>query len=370
MKIVVFGLSISSAWGNGHATLLRGLFRALHDQGHTVAFFERDTHYYSAHRDASSFPFVDLILYNDWNEILHRAERQVGVSDAAIVTSYCPDGVAASRLVTQSNCERTVFYDMDTPVTLHRLQKGEHVAYLPPEGLSGFDLVLSYTGGDALGELRTKLHARCVAPLYGWVDPAIHHPAPPVEEFRADLSYLGTYAADRQPALEELLMKPARALPEHSFIVAGAMFPPLSDKTENVSQLDHIAPDRHPAFFSSSRLTLNITRASMAAMGFCPSGRIFEASACGTPVLSDWWNGLDAFFTPGEEILVARSITDSCHAVLQDPGLVNRVGARARQRTLDCHTADIRARQLIQAIENPVDQSVTQTNEVLIYEEA
>ena len=217
MNIVVFGLSISSAWGNGHATLLRGLFRALHSQGHEVHFFERDTHYYAAHRDADHFLFAHLHLYSNWADVLPKAKDCLDNADSAIVTSYCPDGVRASRLVTDVRVRRTIFYDMDTPVTLSRLDRGECVEYLPPEGLGAFDLVLSYTGGEPLRRLRDELHARCVAPLYGWADPNSYYRVDPVPEFEADLSYLGTYAADRQAMLEELLMRPAWSCPTTAF---------------------------------------------------------------------------------------------------------------------------------------------------------
>jgi spore maturation protein CgeB len=370
MKITVFGLSISSAWGNGHATLLRGLFRALHGMGHEVHFFEHDVPYYAAHRDASFFPFADVHLYPDWPAVLREARFHTESADAAIVTSYCPDGVNASRLVTEAHLPRTIFYDMDTPVTFQRLEKGENVGYLPPEGLGAFDLVLSYTGGDALAQLRHRLQARSVAALYGWVDPEIHHPARPVDEFQADLSYLGTYSSDRQSKVEQLLLKPAVTLPNRKFLLVGAMFPELPNRPSNLKQMDHLTPDRHSAFFSSSRLTLNVTRASMAAMGYCPSGRLFEAAACGTPVVSDWWTGLDEFFEPGEEILIAQSSSDSVQAVLEDPAALSRIGARAKERALDCHTSQIRARQLIELIEDPMDQAIDLQTNVAVYEGA
>jgi spore maturation protein CgeB len=196
-----------------------------------------------------------------------------------------------------------------------------------------------------------------VAPLYGWADPNSYYPVDPVPEFEADLSYLGTYAADRQVMLEELLMRPACALPDHRFLIAGAMFPQSQNRPANVTQLDHVPPQQHRAFFCSTSLSLNVTRGSMAAMGYCPSGRLFEAGACGTPILSDWWTGLDEFFQPGEEILIATSCAESIRLIISDPGALKRIGSRARQRVLDCHTTEIRARQLIDLIESPVNQN-------------
>ncbi len=357
MNIVIFGLSISSAWGNGHATLWRGLLRALHNRGHRIHFFELDTPYYASHRDAVSFPFAELHLYSDWAQNLGQAQEQLSRADAGIVTSYCPDGIAACELVLDSGLDRTMFYDMDTPVTLSRLAKGESVAYIPAAGLADFDLVLSYTGGQALEQLRDRLGARCVATLYGWVDPHVYYPVEASTKFAADLSYLGTYSADRQAALQELLIEPARLLKQRHFVIGGAMYSDAQTWPENVKYFDHVSPQQHAAFYSSSPLTLNVTRGSMAAMGYCPSGRLFEAAACGTAVLSDWWMGLDTFFEPGEEILIASSGAEAAAAIQKDRAQLEQIGSRARQRALDCHTAEIRAQRLIELIESPRDEA-------------
>jgi spore maturation protein CgeB len=356
VKIVIFGLSVSSAWGNGHATLLRGLFRALNNLGHEVHFFERDTPYYAAHRDAESLPFARLHYYTDWSENLGRVKLELSTAEVAIVTSYCPDGIAACDLVLNSNLPRTAFYDMDTPVTLSRLERGETVEYMPEQGLAGFDLVLSYTGGQALDQLRHQLGARCASTLYGWVDPQLHYRVDPSSRFAADLSYLGTYSPDRQAALEELLIEPARAMENLHFLIAGAMYPSPEAWPRNIRHFGHVAPPEHASFYSSSPLTLNVTRALMASMGYCPSGRLFEAAACGTAILSDSWAGLELFFQPGEEILIARSTRDAVSAISKDPGCLRQIGLRARERALDCHTAEIRARRLSSLLETPHEE--------------
>jgi spore maturation protein CgeB len=351
MKIVVFGLTISSSWGNGHATLWRGLCRALARQRHHVTFFERDAAYYAAARDYWEIPNGELVLYDEWDSVRHRAEKDVADADVAIVTSYCPDGIEATRILFASRRALRVFYDLDTPVTLSRLQRGEPLSYLGPEGLRDFDLVLSFTGGGALDALRSQLGARCVAPLYGHVDPDVHRPAGAAERYRADLSYLGTYAADRQNALEDLLVDPARHRPERRFLVGGAQYPADFPWADNIYFVRHLPPSEHATFFASSRLTLNITRQEMAGMGWCPSGRLFEAAACGAAVLSDSWAGLDAFFEPGREILVARNGADSLAAIDRDDADLKAIGAAARERVLDEHTSDIRTRQMLAAFE-------------------
>jgi spore maturation protein CgeB len=353
MKLVIFGLTISSSWGNGHATLWRGLCRALAKSGHRIVFFEKDVPYYAINRDlrdSGDLPGTDLRLYASWEEALPAARREIADADAAMVTSYCPDGVAASELVLSADGPLAVFYDLDTPVTLARLKAGEGVPYLPAAGLGGFDLVLSYTGGRALDELRERLGARRVAPLYGSVDPQVHRPAAPVPSFQGDFSYLGTYAADRQEALERLFLEPARRLPEKRFVIGGAQYPVDFPWGSNVWFVRHLPPADHPAFYAASPLTLNVTRAAMAMMGYCPSGRLFEAAACGTAVLSDAWEGLDRFFEPGREIFTAGS-TEEVFEILSLPRQeIDRVAHAARERTLAEHTAERRAAEMVEML--------------------
>ena len=210
MKVVVFGLTVSSSWGNGHATLWRGLLKALIRRGHEVVFFERDTDYYRDNRDLHALDGGALVFYPDWAAVAARAAREIAEADVALVTSYCPDALAAGRAVLDGPRALRVFYDLDTPVTLAALDGAARPAYVGPDGFAGYDLVLSYTGGPALDALATRLGARRVAPLYGHVDPELHRPVPRDARFAADLSYLGTYAADRQAALDALFIQPAR----------------------------------------------------------------------------------------------------------------------------------------------------------------
>ncbi|HZH26348.1 MAG TPA: glycosyltransferase [Azospirillaceae bacterium] len=343
MKLAVFGLAVSSSWGNGHATLWRGLIRAMARRGHRVVFFERDQPWYADTRDTTELPGGTLVLYRDWEEVRARAGRELADADCAMVTSFCPDGVAATRLMGDANVPVRAFYDLDTPVTLAKLAAGETLPWIGPEGLGLFDLVLSYTGGAALDALRDRLGARDPVPLYGWADPEVHRPVPAVERFRADLSYLGTYAADRQAGVEALFVEPARRRPGRRFTLAGAMYPADFPWTDNIWFVRHLPPEEHAAFLSSSRLTLNVTREAMAAMGWCPSGRLFEAAAAGVPVVSDVWEGLDTFFRFGTEILPARTTADVLHALELSGAELSRIAAAAQARTLAEHTADRRA---------------------------
>ena len=350
MKIVVFGLTISSSWGNGHATLWRGLCRALAARGHQVTFFERDVPYYAAHRDAVNPPGCDLRLYSEWDDVLGDAKRALSHADVAMVTSYCPDAQSAADVVLASTSALRTFYDLDTGVTLARLKAGEYVPYLPAAGLGDFDLVLSYTGGRALDELRDRLGARRVAPLYGSVDPDAHCQVDASAMLRAHLSYLGTYASDRQRRLEELFVEPARRRPGRRFVIGGSQYPADFPWTTNIYYVWHTPPPAHPAFYCSSAITLNVTRGPMAEMGYCPSGRLFEAAACGTPILSDTWEGLEQFFEPGREILIAQTTDEALDAIDRPPDELVRIGAAARARVLAQHTAACRAEEIERAV--------------------
>jgi len=348
MKIVVFGLAISSSWGNGHATLWRGLFRAMVKRGHRPVFFERDTDYYRAHRDMVEMEGVALHIYSNWDSVVELAAQELGTADVGMVTSYCPDAIAASELVLESRAPVHCFYDLDTPVTLAALDRGERVPYVPEAGLGGFDLVLSYTGGTALDQLKNRLGARRVAPLYGSVDPEIHRPVQCAREF--DISYMGTFAEDRQQALQDLFIEPARRLPEYKFLLGGAQYGPDFPWTQNMYFKQHLPPAEHSGFYCSSNLTLNVTRRAMKQMGYCPSGRLFEAAACGVPILTDLWEGIEDFFVPGEEVLTAANSGEAMQAIALGESRLRSVAKAARERTMEHHTAECRVQQLEQVI--------------------
>jgi spore maturation protein CgeB len=351
VKIVIFGLTISSSWGNGHATLWRGLCKALIRMGHDIVFYERDVPYYADMRDLDHIPGGRLELYSDWNDVRPRACADVGDADVAMTTSYCPDSVAANDIVLAQARALRVFYDLDTPVTLARLTAGECVSYIGPSGFCDFDLVLSYSGGRALEEFRVRLGARQVAPLYGHVDPDLHRPSRPLSHYQADLSYLGTYSEDRQQALGELLLLPAQLRPGRKFLIGGAQYPHSFPWHSNIFFVRHLPPSEHPAFFCSSRLTLNVTRPAMAEMGWCPSGRLFEAAACGAPIVSDGWEGLDNFFRPDEEIILAKSAEDVIAALETSDQQLRAMAARARDRAIEEHSSSRRAAELVQLLE-------------------
>jgi spore maturation protein CgeB len=350
MKLCIFGLTISSSWGNGHATPYRAIIRALDRLGHEVHFFENDVPYYSSRRDFDSCDYCRLTLYPDWDSVREQALSIAADADVVITASYLPQGRRINEDVLELARPLRVFYDLDTPVTLQALRQGE-VDYLSRTQLPEFDLVLSFTGGAALAELERDYGARMARPLYGCVDPDIYHRVEPGADFRCDLSYMGTYSPGRQARLDELFLEPSRRHPEKQFLLAGPLYPWQWQWPENVRRKEHVAPAEHARFYSSSRITLNLTRSEMAANGWCPSGRFFEAAACATPLMTDAWEGLDAFFDPRHELRVVYRADDVEEALRMPDVDLQSMAARARQRTLDEHTGQVRARQLLNYLE-------------------
>lgn len=342
-RLVVFGLSLSSSWGNGHATTYRALLQALAARGHDIMFLERDVPWYANNRDLSDPAYCRLEFYSDLAD-LDRWRRTIATADAVIVGSYVPEGVAVGRFVQSTAKGVTGFYDIDTPVTLAKLERGDH-EYLSQEIIPGYDLYLSFTGGPTLDHLEHRYGAPMARPLYCSVDPAAYTPLDVAERWH--LSYLGTYSPDRQPTLDRLLLETARRRPDCRFVVAGPQYPVAIDWPPNVERIDHVPPAEHAAFYAASRFTLNVTRADMIRAGWSPSVRLFEAAACATPVISDIWDGIDDVLLPGREILLARD-TDEVAAILTDwdAPRAAALGQAARTRVLAAHTAAHRAAEL------------------------
>ncbi len=343
MRIVVLGLSLSSSWGNGHATTYRALLRGLSGLGHRVLFLERDVPWYAAHRDLPAPDFCALALYRDLQELRIRFAADLIEADAVLVGSYVPDGVAVLELVLSVAGGLRAFYDIDTPVTLAALGRGD-CAYLTAAQVARLDLYLSFSGGPVLSQLSQRYRARRPRAFYCAVDETRYLPQPQAP--RWDLGYLGTYSADRQPALRRLLLEPARRLPDRRFVVAGPQYPPETDWPDNVERIEHLPPDAHAGFYAAQRFTLNVTRADMIAAGWSPSVRLFEAAACGTPIVSDRWDGLDALLPDGEAILIADDAEAVVEALSIDEARRRAIAARARAIVLAGHTGLARAREL------------------------
>jgi spore maturation protein CgeB len=344
LKIVIFGLSISSSWGNGHATTYRALVRGLRELGHNVVFCERDVPWYTENRDLPAPDFVRLEFYSGLPEAAERFGDLVRDADLVIVGSYVLQGIELTEWVLKTTRGLVGFYDIDTPITVAQLE-GDCCEYVSRRLLPRYDLYLSFTGGPLLEHLETAYEVRAARPLYCSVDANCHVPQSSTPIW--DLGYMGTYSEDRQASLDELLLTPARIDPSLRTAVAGAQYPATIEWPRNTQRIVHLPPNKHPNFYSKQRFTLNLTREAMKKVGYSPSVRLFEAAACGVPIISDEWVGLDEFFAVDNEVLVARSARDVAEFLTSLSECERTaIGARARMRVLSKHTGVQRAREL------------------------
>ncbi|MGH9488182.1 MAG: CgeB family protein [Terriglobales bacterium] len=364
-RLVFFGLSLSSSWGNGHATTYRGLLKGLRQRGHRVRFFEKDVDWYARHRDLAVPPQAELTLYRSWVEVREGALAAAREADAVLVGSYFPDAIPLLDELLGRQGPLLCFYDIDTPITLAALRAGK-CGYLRREQIPELDLYLSFTGGPVLEEVRREWGARLVRPLYCACDENAYRKARRAAEPPWALSFLGTYAPDRQQKLERLLLRPAAQLERQRFEIAGSMFPEARQWPGNVGYTPHLPPDRHPGFYANSRFTLNLTRQAMVEAGYSPSVRLFEAAAAATPIVSDPWPGLGEFFLPGSEILLAHSTQDmTAYLTGCSAQKAARVGLAAQQKVLAQHTCQQRARELEEYLESAARGGATLADEGL-----
>lgn len=344
MDIVILGLSITSSWGNGHATTYRGLVKALANRGHRVLFLEYDAPWYASHRDMIDSPGATVALYGDIQDLILRFDGKVRKADVVIVGSYTRDGIAIGDWLMNSATGVKAFYDIDTPVTVSGLDN-DSSEYLSRELVKAYDLYLSFTGGPILDRVRAEYGARTVRPLYCSADPELYYP----EESPGlwDLGYMGTYSSDRNAGFRRLLIEPARRWKKARVVVAGALYPEDMRWPSNVTHVEHVAPDEHRQFYASQRFTLNLTRQQMLQAGYSPSVRLFEAAACATPIISDYWDGLDRFFEPGKEVLIAKEPEEIVEYIRSMPESRRAsISHSARKRVLAEHTAERRALEL------------------------
>lgn len=343
LNIVIIGLTITSSWGNGHATTYRGLVRELTRLGHNVLFLERDVEWYASNRDMPKPPFGTTRLYSDLPALKSGYAEAIRDADAVVIGSYVQDGIEVGEWVRSINDQVVAFYDIDTPVTLAKLSAGKN-DYLSRELIAKYDLYLSFTGGPTLKVLEKKFASPMARALYCSFDPEIYFPEPQAPSW--DLGYMGTYSDDRQPTVERLLLEAARSAPALKFAVVGPQYPASIPWPKNVARINHLSPREHRKFYNAQRFTLNVTRRDMIEAGFSPSVRLFEAAACGTPIISDFWPGLDELFKIDEDILVASSTADTLKYLAMDDSERRELGVRARSRVLTEHTARHRAVEL------------------------
>jgi spore maturation protein CgeB len=361
VKIVIYGLTITSSWGNGHATTYRSLAKALARRGHCIHFIEKDVEWYRSNRDLPHPEFCAVHLYENWSESRQELIKISADADAIVIGSYCSDGAAITKELLDAGYGPIAFYDIDTPITMARLRTGTRMDYLDASLIPFYGAYLSFTGGPILQELERQFKTARAIAFYCSVDPEIYRPTQPCNEYLCELSYLGTYAPDRQGKLANLLCGAAALLPQSDFLVAGPQYPSTISWPHNVRRIIHVSPAGHPAFFSSSRYSLNLTREDMIAAGHSPSVRLFEASACGAAILTDGWPGLEEFLTPGEEVMLPRDEYETVDILRNGSDIARaRMGRRARERILSQHTAAHRAVQF----EAIVDQFYADTSAV------
>jgi spore maturation protein CgeB len=343
LNVVFIGLSVTSSWGNGHATTYRALLEALAQRGHAVTFLERNVPWYRDNRDLSKPAGWSVKLYDTLEELPRRFGKLLTAADLVVIGSYVPDGIAISEWLTSHAKGITAFYDIDTPVTLAGLSTG--LDYISAAMIPRFDLYLSFSGGPVPAMIEDTLGSPMSRVLSCSADPSLYRPQ--TAPARWSLGYLGTYSDDRQAELEKLLIAPANQLPSDDFVIAGSKYPQSIAWPGNVDRIEHLAPCDHASFYAAQRFTLNVTRADMRALGFSPSVRLFEAAACGAPIISDRWLGIETIFTPSSEILLAngtRDVIEILTTMPEDRRL--SVADHARRRFLRDHTPDHRARQL------------------------
>jgi spore maturation protein CgeB len=345
MNIVFIGLTISSSWGNGHATTYRGLLRELGAMGHEVTFFEHDKPWYRNNRDFDQSEHYQLVFYNSRNELEEKYYDQIQSAHFVIVGSYVPEGVDVSRWVLQTAEGITAFYDIDTPITLQNLDEGKN-EYIDRSLVKDFDLYLSFSGGEVLTLLEKSYGAKTAKPLYCSVDPTLYYPMDLQKKW--EVGYLGTYSHDRQPTVENFLIRTAERMEEKKFVVAGPGYPREISWPQNVELIEHLSPHLHREFYNLQKFTLNVTRQAMIKLGYSPSVRLFEAAACGIPIISDDWEGLQGFFLEGKEIFIARSQEDMM-SILKNTSESDRkkVADAALQKVMNLHTSARRALELI-----------------------
>ncbi|RNL87233.1 glycosyltransferase [Sinomicrobium pectinilyticum] len=344
MNFVIIGLSVTSSWGNGHATTYRALLRELSSLGHDILFLEKDVPYYASNRDMARPEFCKLGLYKDNWELKERYESEVVNADVVIVGSYVSNGVDVGKWVTEKAKGIKAFYDIDTPVTISKLGKRDY-EYIHPELIRKYDIYLSFSGGGILEYIEKHYHSPKARPLYCSVDPDIYFPKD--EEIKWQMGYLGTYSIDRQPTIHRLLNKPAAFFPEGKFVVVGPQYPKDFKWSENVERIEHLPPTKHRKFYNAQKFTLNVTREAMIKVGYSPSVRLFEAAACGVPIISDFWKGIDSIFEIDKEILIAKAASDVLK-YFESIGEEERkqIGTNARRKVLKHHTAKTRAKEL------------------------
>jgi spore maturation protein CgeB len=353
MRIAFFGSSLVSAYWNGAATYYRGLVKALAARGHRVTFFEPDAFGRQEHRDMPDPDWAEVVVYGAEGEgpvrdCLRRAREADLVVKASGVGVH-DELLEAAVLDLAAGDRRVVFWDVDAPATLERVEGDPDDPFRPlvPE----YDAVLTYGGGPPVVAAYERLGARACVPIYNALDPETHHPVAPDPRFEADLAFLGNRLPDREARVIEFFVRPAEYLPSRRFLLGGSGWdgglPP------NVTPLGHVYTRDHNAFNCTPAAVLNVNRESMARFGYSPATRVFEAAGAGACLISDRWEGMELFLEPGEQVLLASDGRQvAAHLADLDPERARRIGRAARERVLAEHTYEHRAREVERVLDS------------------
>jgi spore maturation protein CgeB len=353
MRIAFFGSSLVSAYWNGACTYYRGIVRALDARGHRIAFYEPDAFERQAHRDIDDPEWAQVVVYEPRDE---GAVRKVvaGAAGAEVVVKASGvgvfDAVLEEAVAELEGPEVRVFWDVDAPATLAAMEADEGNQLR--ELIGRYDLVLTYGGGQPVIDRYAALGARACVPIYNALDPETHHPESPRPDLACDLAFLGNRLPDREARVEEFFFRAVEALPKRSFLLGGNGWEDRVQGLANVRYLGHVAPGDHNAINRSALAVLNVSRESMAANGWSPATRVFEAAGAGACLLSDQWEGIEDFLAPGEEVLVARDGAEVAELLAGlDPERARAIGEAALERVLAEHTYERRAAQVEQVLE-------------------
>jgi len=357
LNIAFFGSSLVSAYWNGAATYYRGVIRALYERGHQITFYEPDAYDRQQNRDIPDPEYAKVVVYEATEEAAHRCLAQAEAADLVVKASGVGvfDELLEREVLKLKTDERMViFWDVDAPATLDRVHHNAQDPFRPL--IPQYDLILTYGGGDPVIQAYEALGAKQCVPIYNALDTTTHHSVAPEPRFACDLAFLGNRLPDREARVEEFFLNPAAATPEKRFIIGGSGW---GDKpmASNVTYIGHVYTKDHNAFNCTPKAVLNISRESMARYGFSPATRVFEAAGAGACIITDYWEGIDFFFEPEQEILVAKSGAEvaSILAELTDEQ-AKAIGQAAYQKVLSAHTYNHRAEQLEQLLYTKVNQ--------------
>jgi spore maturation protein CgeB len=346
MKMFVFGSSITSSYWNGAATYYRGIYRQLHALGHEITFAEPDAYGRQQNRDTGDFSFVQSIVYEDAGQI-SRLLAQAAECDLVIKHSgvgVLDDLLEEGVLECRSSRTGVAFWDVDAPATLARLEENpaDPFGALIPK----YDFIFTYGGGPAVINQYLQLGAANCHPVYNALDPETHYPVAADPALQCDLAFVGHRLPDRERRVDQFFLRAAHLAPDLQFVLGGEGWAG-KQLPGNVRWIGHVGTEDHNRANCSARMVLNINRESMASAGFSPPTRIFEAAGAGACLITDRWSGIDNFFAPDREILVADNAEEIVSYLRTVPAATAQgIGENMRQRALREHTYQLRAGQV------------------------